>query len=211
MNGAADADAADDADDADGAADADDAAAAVGARVGGLAYDAVAMTTSPAATVLGAVPRPAYRMLAVGALAALALAAFTGHKLLVMAKLRGDVAGIEPRSLRIAYPLRRLAADTQEFRLADPARRDAAWTIQLTTAEAARHRVGDTIVVRCDGAECYLPDAVYINDGNMQFDTALLALELASAAACLIVIARRWRRYRAARRGDHLPRVAVRR
>lgn len=167
------------------------------------------MTNAPPAAATA--PRPGYRVLAIGALATLALAAGTGHKLLVMAKLRGDVAGIEPRSLRIAYPLRRLAADTQEFRLADPARRDAPWTIQLTTAQAARHRVGDTIVVRCDGAECYLPDAVYINDGNMQFDTALLALELASAAACLIVIARRQRAARAARRGEHLPRVQLRR
>lgn len=211
MNGAADADAADDADDADGAADADDAAAAVGARVGGLAYDAVAMTTSPAATVLGAVPRPAYRMLAVGALAALALAAFTGHKLLVMAKLRGELAGVEPRTLRLAHPLRRLSTDTLEFALAEPTRSAGAWTIQLTTDQAARHRVGDRLDVRCDGSECYLPDSVYISDGNMQFDAVLLTLELGSAAACALVIARRWRRYRAARRGDHLPRVAVRR
>lgn len=196
---------------ADGADGADDAHDAVGAREGGLAYDAVAMTTSPAATIPGAVPRPAYRMLAVGALAALALAAFTGHKLLVMAKLRGDLAGIEPRTLRLAYPLRRLSTDTQEFALAEPTQTASAWSIQLTTDQAARHRVGDTIVVRCDGAECYLPDSVYISDGNMQFDAVLLALELGSVTACALVFARRWRRYRAARRGEHLPRVAVRR
>lgn len=172
------------------------------------------MTDAPPLAATAA-PRPAYRMLAVGALAALALAAFTGHKLLVMAKLRGDLPGIAPRTLRVAYPLRRLAPDTAEFVLADPttpqAHRRHAWTIQLTTDQAARHPVGDTLDVRCDGDECYLPDSEYISDGNMQFDTVLLAIELGCAAACAIAITRRWRRYRAARRGDHLPRVAVRR
>ena len=169
------------------------------------------MTDTPPLAAAAAAPRPAYRMLAVGALAALALAAFTGHKLLVMAKLRGDLPGIAPRTLRVAYPLRRLSPDTQEFALADPTQTARAWTIQLTTDQAARHPVGDTLDVRCDGAECYLPDSVYISDGNMQFDTVLLALELGCAAACAIAIARRWRRYRAARRGDHLPQVRVRR
>jgi hypothetical protein len=195
-----------------GAARADDPAGtddALAAQTGGLAYDAPAMTTSPAGPV--AVPRPAYRWLVVGALAALALAVFTGHKLLVMAKLRGDLDGIEPRTQRLAYPLRRLSPDTQVFALAEPTQTASTWTIQLTTDQAARHRVGDTIDVRCDGAECYLPDSVYISDGNMQFDAVLLALELGSAAACALVMARRWRRYRAARRGDHLPQVRVRR
>lgn len=163
---------------------------------------------TPAATVP---PRPAYGMLVIGALAALALAAYTGHKLLVMAKLRGDLPGIAARELRLEGVQRRLSSDTLVFALADPTRPDGAWTIQLSPAQAMGHQVGATITVRCDGRECYLPDSVYISDGNLVFDAVLLTLELGGAVACLIVLTRRWRAARAARRGDHLPRVRLRR
>ncbi|MBK9033154.1 MAG: hypothetical protein IPL61_18100 [Myxococcales bacterium] len=167
------------------------------------------MPTTSVLAEVHAPPRPAYRMLALGALAAVALTAFTTHKLVVMARMRGELGDVPVRALIVEGVARRFSDGGAEYQLGDRARPDAAWTIQLTADQAARHPRGAVVEVRCDADECYLPDSVYISDGNVQFDLALLAIELAGAAVCLGVLARRWRAWRAASRGAHLPTVRV--
>ncbi|MEZ4400843.1 MAG: hypothetical protein R3B06_12535 [Kofleriaceae bacterium] len=154
-------------------------------------------------------PRPAYRMLALVAVTALGLTAFTTHKLVVMARMRGELGDVPVRALVVEGMTRSIARDAAEYQLGDPTRPEVAYTIQLTDDQAARHPRGAVVGVRCNGAECYLPDSVYISDGNLQFDLVLLVIELAAAAGCLVVLARRWRAWRAAARGSHLPTVRV--
>lgn len=166
-------------------------------------------TPPPPFAVPGSPPRPAYRVLALGALAAVALTVFTAHKLVVMARMRGQLGDVPVRALIVEGVARRFAGGDAEYQLGDRSRPGEAWTIQLTADQAVRHPRGAIVEVRCDGGECYLPDSVYISDGNVQFDLALLAIELVSAAICLVVLARRWRAWRAAARGAHLPTVRV--
>jgi hypothetical protein len=133
-----------------------------------------------------------------------ALATFTSHKLFVMAKLRGDIGDLPQRELVVDGRLRGFPDGSGVYALYDPARREASkLEIQFTSAQAERYRPHARIVVRCEetGRACYMPDSVYIDDGNRSFDLGLLVIELSGLTACLVALGRRRAAWHAALRG----------
>lgn len=158
-------------------------------------------------------PRPPTRRLALALVACLGLLAFTSNKLYVGAQLRGELDGIPTRAMVLGAPARELGEGTVEHWLSPPGQLDAAeHTIQLVPSQRRRMAIGDTLAVRCDGRECYLPDSVYISDGNRSFDIALLGLEALGTVVVIGLWLMRWRAWRRFRTGSHLPAArAVRR
>lgn len=131
----------------------------------------------------------------VGAALCALLAVFTSHKLVAMARLRGWLDGAPPRTLVVAGEGTPLGTSTVVIPLSDPLAPGAARdSIQARAHQFGRLRLGASVTVRCDSSrECYLPDSVYIEDGNVAFDLALLALELGGLVALGVVAYRRRR------------------
>ncbi len=144
-------------------------------------------------------PRPPLAGLATATVVCALLAAYTTSKLDTMARLRGDVPGIAPRTMVLVGLRRRFSPHQAEYDLvATDDRARGAWTIQLTSTQMRDRRYGDALRVRCldDDRACYLRDSVYVSDGNVQFDHGLRVIELAGLAVCLTVMARRIVRWR---------------
>jgi hypothetical protein len=148
--------------------------------------------------------RPRLLGLALGALLFASLAAFTTNKLVTMAHLRGDLAGIPERTMILSGERRRLSKDTITFGLVDPRSPGGpTWELQLRPGQSEKLRFGDEIVVRCVDIDrsCYVPGSVYIDDGNRRFDLGLLGFELIGLGACVLVATGRLRAWRRALRG----------
>lgn len=144
-------------------------------------------------------PLPPLVGLALGALLAGALAAFTSNKLLVMAKLRGDIEGIPERELVLSRELLRYKEKSAVYALVDPNDPDAQpYRIQIQRDRIGNYRYGEIVKVRCLESErqCYMPGSVYIDDSNRSFDIGLLAIELGALAGCTWAGVRRWRAWR---------------
>src|SRR5690348_491229 len=76
-------------------------------------------------------PRPSVAIFVVIGLGCAALAAFTSHKLYVMAELRGDIAGIPERELVVEGAVRRYQDGTSVYSLRNPDRQGQPWEIQV--------------------------------------------------------------------------------
>lgn len=152
--------------------------------------------------------RPQHRLLIAVAIGCAALAAFTSNKLYRMAQLRGDLPGIEERTMLITRELRRFGTSALEVEVVDAARPAAGtYKHQIDTRNQTvfTNVIGDELRLRCLGGQCYGPRSVYIDDGNRQFDVGLLCVELAGLAACAVAIARRRRAWRGAVRAVQQP------
>ena len=144
-------------------------------------------------------PRPAAPVVTVAALVfalCAALTAFTSHKLAVMARLRGWSPGAPSRVMRVVGVRRRFNASAAEYNLLDGA--GGEWAMQLTRAQIERIGFHEPVVVRCLDAEreCFVPDSVYIDEGNFGFDRTLLAMEVFGLLASGLLLAWRVRRWR---------------
>ncbi len=134
-----------------------------------------------------------------GALVAIAAMTFTANKLVVGARLRGDIDGIEGRMVVLLQEVRRFDAKSAEYSLGDAFTREPlGYTIQLRESQAATHRSGKAMFVRCldDERACYTRGSVYISDGNRNFDLVLLGIELLGLGVALRALAwhvRAWR------------------
>ncbi len=134
-----------------------------------------------------------------GALIAVAALSFTANKLLVMARLRGDISGIEGRPAILLQEVRRFNEASAEYALGDAFTREPlGYTIQLREHQAVRYRPGPALFVRCleDERSCYIRGSIYIDDANRAFDLALLCIELCGLGLALWAMRRRvhaWR------------------
>jgi hypothetical protein len=148
-------------------------------------------------------PRPAFPNVILAVLVFLgcaALCAFTTGKLATMARLRGFTPGAPERVMTVERVRRTFNRSMAEYELVDEQR--GTWGIQLTRAQIARIRYQTPVFVRCleDERECFVPDSVYISDGNFGFDRLLRALELLGLLAAATRIAWRLRGWRSALR-----------
>jgi hypothetical protein len=152
--------------------------------------------------------RPPIKLRAVAAVGCLALTLFTSNKLWTMARLRGDIDGIPEREMIVGRELRRFQSRSNAvvFRLRDEQGSD--WEIQLNEGNPRRNRTGERIRVRCleSSRDCYARESVYIDDGNRQFDIALLTIEIAGLIASLLLIRHRIKTWRQTERLTAPPR-----
>ena len=145
-------------------------------------------------------PRPAFPNVILAALVFLgcaALSVFTTEKLATMARLRGFTPGAPERVMTVERVRRTFNPAMAEYDLADE--RHGTWKIQLTQAQIERIRYQTPVFVRCleDERECFVPDSVYISDGNFGFDRLLRAMEIFGLLAAALRITwrlRGWRR-----------------
>ncbi|TAK20034.1 MAG: hypothetical protein EPO40_32565 [Myxococcaceae bacterium] len=141
--------------------------------------------------------RPGITLAALVFLCSAALCAFTSHKLAVMSRLRGWTPGAPQRVMTVEHILRRFNASMGEYQLVDA--HGGTWKMQLTAEQLDRIGYHQPVAVRCleDERECFVPDSVYISDGNFGFDHALRALESLGMLASGLRVGwrlRAWRR-----------------
>jgi hypothetical protein len=143
-------------------------------------------------------PRPNVLLAALVCLGCAALCAFTSHKLSVMSQLRGWTPGMPERVMTLAAIRRRFDTGSGEYLLTDARR--GTWKIQLTDRQLARIGYHVPVRVRCEerARECYVPDSVYVDDGNFGFDQMLRVLEALGVLASGLRIALRLRAWRRA-------------
>ncbi len=125
------------------------------------------------------------------------LCAFTTGKLTEMSRLRGESPGAPERVMTVEREVRRFNPSLAEYELNDA--RHGVWRIQLTQTQIERVRYREPVTVRCleDERECFVPDSIYVDDGNLGFDRALRMLEvfgLFAAALRIVWRLRAWRR-----------------
>ncbi len=126
-----------------------------------------------------------------------ALCGFTSQKLAVMSRLRGFTPGVPQRVMTVENILRRFNASMGEYQLVDAS--GGTWKIQLTTEQLDRIGYHQGVAVRCldEERECFVPDSVYISDGNFGFDQLLRAVECLGMLASGLRVGwrlRAWRR-----------------
>lgn len=148
-------------------------------------------------------PRPALIVLTLVALGCIALAIFTSHKLYRMAQLRGEIAGAEARVVTFRGLKQSFNRESGRFRIDDAVTGEER-EIQLRMTQAERYGVGEQLSVRClpGSSECFVPDSIFISDGNWNFDLGLLTIELVGFAAAVRSIVKRVRTWRAAVRAS---------
>jgi hypothetical protein len=122
----------------------------------------------------------------VGLLACALLAAYTSHKLVYMARLRGWLEGAPERTYRVLSDYRMLGAATYVIDLQALDGDAARCTLQVRQADWVVLREGSTVRARRvpGERECFVPQSVYIEDGNVQFDAGLLSLEAVGVVGC---------------------------